>query len=322
MSLSQSPKLDRHLVSRKMREADWNGTPDGISNQSDCKGVVMATSNANKLFSEFKSAKDFDAEVKRLRAEGVEPKDLSHSAVRLKSHCTPLQWAGKLEYQNQRKNRPGIRERDNNIVRAWKKRPGIQQELNRRERERLRADEGALERKRTRNRLRMKALRSQGSELLWDNRPENKQKMRQYYREYNVQRRKDDPTFLLVGRLRSRLYSACQEAASPRYWSAAWTGLETCGLLRDYIESHFVEGMSWDNRTEWHIDHLMPLRGDVVDLHNIAHQAAVCHYSNLLPVWGPENLKKKNTYTAEAKANFLRLVKQYESIAAQEEGTS
>ena len=115
-----------------------------------------------------------------------------------------------------------------------------------------------------------------------------------------------------MNRLRSRLYDACNEAKAPKHWSATWTGLETCSDLRAYIESLFVEGMSWDNRSEWHIDHLMPFGADVVDLTMESHQAAVCHYTNLAPLWIIENLQKGNTYTEEAEANFLRLVREFQ----------
>lgn len=29
--------------------------------------------------------------------------------------------------------------------------------------------------------------------------------------------------------------------------------------LKEYIESLFVEGMSWENYGEWHIDHIRPV---------------------------------------------------------------
>ncbi len=57
-----------------------------------------------------------------------------------------------------------------------------------------------------------------------------------------------------------------------------------------HIESQFKEGMSWDNRSEWHIDHIMPLSmaktyDEVVRLN---------HYKNLRPLWAYENLLKKD----------------------------
>lgn len=91
-------------------------------------------------------------------------------------------------------------------------------------------------------------------------------------------------------------------------------------FARSYIESLWAPGMTWDNWSldGWHIDHAMPLKADIVDLQNEFHQRALCHFSNLRPEWGSENMSRKNTsYTREAKANFLRLVEHYEHIATQ-----
>ena len=106
-----------------------------------------------------------------------------------------LQWAQKLEYQNQRKERPGIRERDKEIVRSWKKKPGIQADLNRRERTRLQRNPEALERKRSRARVHMRELRSDPSVVMWIDLPKNRESRKKYIREYNASRRKSDPTF-------------------------------------------------------------------------------------------------------------------------------
>lgn len=55
-----------------------------------------------------------------------------------------------------------------------------------------------------------------------------------------------------------------------------------------HIESQFREGMSWDNRSEWHIDHLIPLStaktSEEIKL--------LWHYTNLQPLWSHENLSK------------------------------
>ena len=59
-----------------------------------------------------------------------------------------------------------------------------------------------------------------------------------------------------------------------------------------YIESLFVENMTWENYGQWHIDHIKPLclaksDNDVL-LFN--------HYTNLQPLWGDDNLKKNRKY--------------------------
>lgn len=55
-----------------------------------------------------------------------------------------------------------------------------------------------------------------------------------------------------------------------------------------HIEKQFVDGMGWDNKNKWHIDHKIPLasaqtEADVIRLN---------HYTNLQPLWAEDNLKK------------------------------
>ena len=46
--------------------------------------------------------------------------------------------------------------------------------------------------------------------------------------------------------------------------------------------------MNWDNRSEWHIDHIVPLSSANTEEELIR----LCHYTNLQPLWAEDNLKK------------------------------
>jgi hypothetical protein len=49
--------------------------------------------------------------------------------------------------------------------------------------------------------------------------------------------------------------------------------------------------MSWANYgTAWHIDHIIPL----ASARDIDELVALCHYSNLQPLWAEENQLKSN----------------------------
>ena len=55
-----------------------------------------------------------------------------------------------------------------------------------------------------------------------------------------------------------------------------------------HIEKQFLKGMSWENKSEWSIDHIIPLASakseeDVIRLN---------HYTNLRPLWAKDNLVK------------------------------
>lgn len=70
-------------------------------------------------------------------------------------------------------------------------------------------------------------------------------------------------------------------------------GTSTAGL-RAYIESLFVPGMSWDNRSKWHVDHIRPCCS--FDLTDPIQRKQCFHYTNLQPLWAEDNRRKGGKY--------------------------
>jgi hypothetical protein len=64
--------------------------------------------------------------------------------------------------------------------------------------------------------------------------------------------------------------------------------------LISHIESMFVNGMSWDNYGEWHIDHIKPCAS--FDLTNIEQQKLCFNWTNLQPLWASDNIRKGAKY--------------------------
>jgi hypothetical protein len=61
-------------------------------------------------------------------------------------------------------------------------------------------------------------------------------------------------------------------------------------FLKEYLEKQFKDGMSWEKRNEWHIDHIIPLSSAKTkeEIYKLS------HYTNLQPLWAEDNLKKSN----------------------------
>lgn len=108
-------------------------------------------------------------------------------------------------------------------------------------------------------------------------------------RVYTQNRTKSDPNFKLLRNLRTRLYNALKRNF---YVDQSFDPGCSINELKNYLESKFQPGMSWDNwsREGWHIDHIKPLRAfDLTDPNQL--KEAV-HYTNLQPLWAKDNLHK------------------------------
>jgi len=57
-----------------------------------------------------------------------------------------------------------------------------------------------------------------------------------------------------------------------------------------HIESQFTNKMSWDNRSEWHLDHIIPISSAKTEEEVIK----LNHYTNFQPLWAIDNLRKGN----------------------------
>jgi hypothetical protein len=58
--------------------------------------------------------------------------------------------------------------------------------------------------------------------------------------------------------------------------------------LKIHLQQKFIDGMSWDNQGEWHIDHIIPLSSAQTE----EELYKLCHFTNLQPMWALDNIKK------------------------------
>lgn len=103
-------------------------------------------------------------------------------------------------------------------------------------------------------------------------------------------RLKNDPNFLLEKRHRGRIWTACKNYnAGKRSRSIDYLGC-TYDFFRRHIESQFEDGMNWQDRNLWDIDHIIPLCS--FDLTKENDMRKCFHYSNMRPLWKVENINK------------------------------
>jgi hypothetical protein len=123
-------------------------------------------------------------------------------------------------------------------------------------------------------------------------RKKNQEKINKRQTKYNKKKRQEDPLYKLSINLRSRVKSYLRRVGLNRRISQPTKDMIGCSPqeFREYIESKFSEGMSWDNYGPrgWHLDHIIPL----ASAKNINEAIKLNHYTNLQPLWAEDNCKK------------------------------
>jgi hypothetical protein len=132
---------------------------------------------------------------------------------------------------------------------------------------------------------------------------QNREKLIQYGKEYRKKnpsasairsrrKREADPQYAIAGRLRCRVRHALVESGAKK--AARTFELVGCSPkeLMAWLESQFVQGMGWHNRSLWHVDHIVPL--NAFDLSCVEQQRVAFHYTNLRPLWAAENVAKRD----------------------------
>lgn len=131
----------------------------------------------------------------------------------------------------------------------------------------------------------------------------NRERLLKYNKEYRdrgkyllrtKERRKNDPHFAIICRLRRRVWSVIKT----EYKSAKTEELLGCSkdFFVEYIQSLFRDGMTWENsggKNGWQLDHIIPC--SYFDLTKEENQRICFHYLNFQPLWKKDNLEKRNT---------------------------
>lgn len=121
----------------------------------------------------------------------------------------------------------------------------------------------------------------------------NKQRYLDNNERRRVDRIKSDPVYAMSRRIRGLILGAFRSNGYTKKSKAQdilgcdWQEFKT------HIERQFLKGMTWDNRGEWHLDHIQPIASAKTE----ADLLALNHFTNVRPLWASENIAKKDKIT-------------------------
>lgn len=160
----------------------------------------------------------------------------------------------------------------------------------------------AVRKYQTRKRLDPEWQKAQAKKMR-DFRSKNREAFNARMRKYANSRYESDANFKLRALLRARVRSVLFRKGLRKTFSA--TKIVGCDIqfLRGYLEARFLPGMTWANHGKWHIDHYIPCAE--FDLREPTQQRQCFNYSNLKPLWGPDNISKGAKRPASHQAELV-----------------
>lgn len=98
------------------------------------------------------------------------------------------------------------------------------------------------------------------------------------------------------GTLNYRIKSLIQQSLRGKKCGRKWEDLVGYSVddLKRHLEKKFKDGMSWDNRSEWHIDHIIPKSVFNYEKPEDEDFKRCWALKNLQPLWAKDNISKHN----------------------------
>jgi hypothetical protein len=129
-------------------------------------------------------------------------------------------------------------------------------------------------------------------EYLKEYREKNLDKIRKTKRNYERNRKANDPAYKLISNFRTAIYQVLKEnnvEKNKHYFDILQYTPEE---LISHLEKQFTDSMTWENYGEWHVDHKTPISS--FNFESIDDDSFMECWSleNLQPMWGKENIVK------------------------------
>lgn len=122
----------------------------------------------------------------------------------------------------------------------------------------------------------------------------NKEARNAYKSKWNKRKSLIDSDFaalLAMRKMVSRVFDRLNQKRRETVRTVEFLGFTT-DEFKAHIERQFQPGMTWENRKEWHVDHIVPLSS--FDLNCETERKRANALTNLRPIWKRENLLKSD----------------------------
>jgi AAA15 family ATPase/GTPase len=127
-------------------------------------------------------------------------------------------------------------------------------------------------------------------------REENREHVNQYARDYERKRRAEDPKYRLGVRTRTAVWQLLKERGIKKTNKTFELLGYTIEELMNHLEKQFVNGMTWENYGQWHVDHIRPMSSFNFTSTEDPEFKECWRLENLQPLWWPDNLSKGPRY--------------------------
>lgn len=119
----------------------------------------------------------------------------------------------------------------------------------------------------------------------------NSPRGKEYYRQYQRDRRKK-PHWHCRNWLYGDINRSLRRQRASRSGRTEFLIGCTISELMKHLEAQFTNGFSWENRSSWHVDHIVPV--SAFNLSDPEEQKCAFNYRNMRPMDGRENQRKSN----------------------------
>lgn len=113
---------------------------------------------------------------------------------------------------------------------------------------------------------------------------------RKKYNDWYRNKLRTDVSYRLTSHMRTLMHRALGKAKAGRSWKTFVDySLEE---LMAHLERQFLPGMSWENKGDWHIDHIIPRSSFEYSSPDDPEFKKCWSLSNLQPLWALDNIRK------------------------------